>query len=98
MDIHYRTNRLRDCATDESVASRAFGRRTGAKFFQIVNLLAEQPSLQQIRQIKSLNFHQLGADRTGEYAITLGRRERLIVTLDGERSLWIEEVSLRHYE
>jgi plasmid maintenance system killer protein len=46
-----------------------------------------------------LRFHPLKADRAGQYAISLARRARLIVTFT-DRTMTvvrIEEVSVEHY-
>lgn len=98
MDIHFRTNKLRDCAQDESAAVREFGPRVGRKFFEITNLLEHLTSIDEVRQMRHLDFHRLRGDRAGQHAIKLGRRERLIVLVADDESLEIIEVSLRHYE
>lgn len=98
LDIHFRTNRLRNCARDESTAAREFGPRIGRKFFEVVGLLEQVASVDEVRQMRHLEFHRLRGDRSGQHAIKLGHRERLIVIVSDDGSLTIEEVSLRHYE
>lgn len=98
LDIHFRTNKLRDCAQDESAAVREFGPRVGQKFFEVVNRLEGLTSIENVRQMRYLNFHRLRGDRAGQHAIKLGRCERLIVLVADDESLEIIEVSLRHYE
>lgn len=98
LDIHFRTNKLRDCAQDESAAVREFGPRVGRKFFEVINRLEGLTSIDEVRQMRDLDFHRLQGDRAGQHALKLGRRERLIVLVTDDESLEISEVSLQHYE
>jgi len=62
-----------------------------------VDILRRASSLEQIRQIAALDFHPLAGSLVGVYAVRLGFRKRLLITLDEPDTLWIEEVS-DHYE
>lgn len=101
MYIEFRTGRLERCYRERRVREATWGKAVAQKYIQAVDLLkaADHPS--DLRQFRSLNYHPLTADRQGQHALYLGKRERLIFSVreaGDEMIARIEKVSTTHYD
>ena len=98
MEVEFRTDKLRKCYTESSVAFRAWGNKVGRRYIERVNVLKQAKSADEISKVAALRFHPLKGDRQGEYGITLIDRWRMVVSFrdDAMTAVRIEEVSA-HY-
>lgn len=97
MEIEFASTGLEKCYESSSDASRALGQQVARKCIQRIGILYAVKSLEELYRIRSLRFHKLTGERAGQYAITLDRRWRLIVTyIEAESKIRIEEVT-SHY-
>lgn len=78
---------------------KAWGAEIAERYIERINILKSSRSVEDLHRIEALRFHELKGQRAGEYAIWLGRRERLIVTFRNEAMtvVRIEEVTVDHY-
>ena len=97
MEVIFASNRLQRCYESSSDGARAWGQQVARKYVQRVDILYAVRGFEELHQIRSLGIHRLSGEREGQYAITLDRRWRLIVThIESESRIRVEEVS-RHY-
>ncbi len=98
MDVHFRTDELRECAADVNKATKAFGRAVGRKYQERVSFLMEIESTREIPS--SWRFHPLRRDREGQFAIDLNKDKgvRLIMTFPKPGLLRVQEVNTDHYD
>ncbi len=97
MEVAFASNQLQRCYENSSDASRAWGQQVARKYIERINLLYAVNTVEELYKIRSLRFHRLSGEREGEYAITLDRRWRLIVThVEAEGKIRVEEVT-QHY-
>jgi len=96
VDVVFRSNRLRDCAEDQTVAMREWGVVVGTRYYHRVRTLLDMATFEGLFDLHSLRLHPLTGGRRSEYAITLSGRWRLIITRAGN-TITVEEVS-NHYD
>ena len=98
MDVTFRTNELRERYTTEKKAKRAWGGPVARMYRDRVNVLYAAADHRTLAALAYLRFHPLRGDRQGQYAISLGRDYRLIVTFQNEQFtvVRVEEVT-DHY-
>lgn len=98
LDVHFRTDELRECAADVNEATKAFGRGVGRKYQERVSFLMEIESTHEIPS--SWRFHPLRGDRKGQFAIDLNKDKgvRLVMTFPKPGLLRVEEVNTDHYD
>lgn len=109
MKIIYRTKKLEKQCTNLKTAKKDYGDKIARKLLQAINFIQQAPNLSLIINYRPFHFHDLKADREGQYAIDIGSRRdgyRLIMKFDEgavfEKSVYIEDVYLlemgKHYE
>jgi proteic killer suppression protein len=98
VEVRFRTNRLKKCYEVFSLGSRAWGADVAKKYIQRIDLLQTASSLAEIRMLPGLNCHPLKGGRSGQYAITVHDRWRLVFIMTGEtaEAILVEEV-IQHY-
>lgn len=97
MDIKFKTNKLKECANNDSLAKRKLG-TTRAKFYKArLDDLRAAESLEELRHAPG-KYHELVHDKKGQWACNLDQPYRLIfvpqenpvpVDEDG-KYIWIE--------
>ncbi len=99
MQVEFRTPRLERCYREHRRAAKSWGGDIAERYIERINILKSARGVEDLYRIEALRFHELKGRRAGEYAIWLGRRERLIVTFRGEAMtvVRIEEVTVNHY-
>lgn len=97
LEIEFANRRLESCYESLRDATRAWGLRVGRAYIVRVQFLAQAATLHDVRQMRSLRFHQLTGKRSGQFALDLGERWRLIVTFHEPGTIRVEEVS-NHYD
>lgn len=99
MQVEFRTSRLERCYREHRRAVKAWGADIAERYIERINILKFSRSVEDLYRIETLRFHELKGQRAGEYAIWLGRRERLIVTFrdDAMTVVRIEEVTVDHH-
>ena len=50
------------------------------------------PSTAELYATRFLDFHPLTGNRSGQHALRLTGQVRLIVTVEDQRTIWVEEV------
>lgn len=97
MEVYFANNRLRRCFEDGRQAQREWNDAVAKKYIQRVQLILNTPSFVELRRIRSIRLHSLSGPLTGQYAMDLNRRWRIILTYDSaEESVRILEVT-HHY-
>ena len=109
MKILYKNKKLEKQCTDLKVAKKEVGDKIGRRLLKAINFINEAPNLSLIIDFRPLHFHDLKADRKGQYAIDIGTRRdgyRLILEFDEEdvfvNAIYIEDIYIaemgKHYE
>ena len=101
MYIEFKTGRLEKCYEERRKAEAEWGRTIASKYVQAVNLLKAVNHPSDLAAFSQFNYKRLRGDRKGQHSLKLGRRARLIFTVQrsgGVRIARIEEVSTTHYE
>ena len=97
MEVDFASKRLQRCYESSSDAARDWGQQVARKYIQRIGIFYAVRRFEELFQIRSLGIHRLSGERGGQYAITLDRRWRLIVTyIEAESRIRVEEVT-RHY-
>lgn len=98
MEVSFRTNDLRQCYETAKKARRAWGETVAALYRNRVDALYAAEDNRTLATLASFRFHALKGNRKGQYAISLGRDYRLIVTFQNEQFtvVRVEEVT-DHY-
>ena len=99
LNVLFKDKDLRECANELRKATKLFGRAVGRKYIDLVNLLQEANSIQDIKEFKALRLHALRGQRKGQHAIDLNKDKgvRLIIVFRDSDSLMVEEVNTNHY-
>ena len=92
MEIRFWSSRLQRCFQESSVTIRQWGPVVGQRYVQRINAIKDLDRGEQLHLIRSLDFHPLTGERTGQHAIRLTGQMRLILTVDDERTVSIVEV------
>ena len=92
MEIRFRNRRLQRAFEQRNRAIREWGPVTGPRYTERVRTLRRTERVEHLYEIRPLDFHPLSGDRRGQHAIRLTGRVRLIVTVEGERTVTVEEV------
>lgn len=95
MEVSFANNRLEACYLRRDAAIREWGPAAGARFARVVDVLYNATDRRELAGVRSLRLHPLRGQRTGEWAVVLHDRWRVILTFDGD-SVRIEEVT-QHY-
>ena len=99
MDVSFASDRLLQCYRDRKTRVREWGDKIAGLYVRRVDVLHAARDAQELRRIRSLRFHALKGDRSGQYAIDLDDAYRLIVVFknDAMTVVEVEEVS-KHYD
>jgi plasmid maintenance system killer protein len=96
--VHFASSRLERCYRELRLARREWGQKVARTYIQRINTLWAARDGRDLFALKALDMHPLKGARSGQHAIRLGERERLIVAFEDDA--WtivrVEEVS-RHY-
>ncbi len=99
MEIRFRTRKLRKQYEDHREAEKAYGPQVARRYIERVNLIKSSQDIEVLKKLPGLRCHSLKGNRSGEWALNLTDRYRLIFVLEGARLeiATIQEVS-KHYE
>ncbi|GMU41885.1 MAG: hypothetical protein AMXMBFR23_27510 [Chloroflexota bacterium] len=92
MDIEFRSRRLRVRYEESAEAIRAWGPEVGRRYVQRIDALHAADRVQDLYEIRALDFHRLTGDRDGQFALRLTGQMRLILTVEHDRLVIVEEV------
>ena len=95
MLVGFRSSHLQRCFEDEVLAVRAWGQVAGKGYVRVIRILTAVRDFRDLYRLSQLRLHPLHGSRSGEYAMTLSGRWRVIVTLE-EPGVVVEEVT-NHY-
>lgn len=97
--ISYRTKKLERCRLSFGSARRAWGKEVAERYHKCLDVLGQIQDLSELHGFRSLRFHALTGDRKGQFALSLGRRWRLIISVveNSVRVITVEKVT-KHYE
>jgi plasmid maintenance system killer protein len=96
MEVKFGTRQLMRCYEESSRAMRRWGPDVGRKYIARINSLYAAKKFSDLYTIRSLDLHQLKGGHSGQYAITLHGRWRLILVPEREDAVRVEEVT-KHY-
>ena len=82
MDVTFRTRELERCYRNSREAIRKWGYDVGARYVQRITVLQAAPTFGSLFAHTALRLHPLVGDRTGDYALTILGRWRLIISHD----------------
>lgn len=97
MDVSYKNRQLQKLAEDLTFSVRKLGPVRSEKYIQRISDLLDAETLEDVRNLPG-NFHELKADRKGQWAVSLDGPYRMIFvphedpipTDDSGRYVWIE--------
>jgi toxin HigB-1 len=92
VELRFRSHRLQRCAERNAEAVREWGTVVGQRYMLRIRQLSAAPDVETLYRIRALDFHPLTGGRASQHALRLTGRMRLIVTVEGERTIRIEEV------
>ncbi|MCK5148929.1 type II toxin-antitoxin system RelE/ParE family toxin [bacterium] len=98
INVCYKKKFLEKCYQSKSAAIKRWGQDIGRKYIKQMSLVYAANTITDLYTIPTLRFHPLKRDRKGQYSITLGKRARIIVEIEGNTILIVEEVNTEHYE
>lgn len=88
---------LRERYESSERGKRAWGEAVARKYVGRINIMKQAKDIQDLRQVRSLNLHQLHGEYEGRYTIYLHDRWRLMFVYDeSNKSIEVLEVS-NHY-
>ena len=97
MKIQFRNNQFRNAYFDKRIRERLFGATVARKYVQRIGFIADASGIDELRANRSLRFHALTGQRSGEYGIDLTGNMRLVVTIsENNEVLIIVEVTDYH--
>lgn len=99
--VNFRTAKLRRCFNKSQEAIRAWGDKVGRNYVKRIKDIEAAAKVEDLYKLPHLGFHPLREDRKGQYAVELGYRARMIVTVTQGGKIEIvtvQEVDQRHYE
>lgn len=96
MQVMFSNGKLQRCSKDLQLAVRTWGEAAGHKYMRRIALLLAAERLEDLFEFRSLRLHKLQGKQTGQFAITIHDRWRLIVKPESVDVVWVLEVS-RHY-
>lgn len=79
MEVTYKNKHLQKCAEDESYSKRKLGSVRSEKHLQRIGDLFDANTLEDVRYLPG-NYHELTANRKGQWAVSLDGPYRLIFT------------------
>lgn len=90
--------KLQRCFAQHKAAVREWGELVARRYVQRVQILRACQSIQELRTMQALRFHELKGNLEGYYAIILAGRSRLILSFPDEtqHTVLVEEVN-QHY-
>lgn len=97
MKIKYRTNKLRKCCTDLSIANKQYGKDIAIKLKMRLMELEAADNFEFLIINKMGNCHMLKGDRLGQYAMNLAQPYRLILEKHGDTIQIAEIVEIVDY-
>lgn len=98
MIIRFRSRELEDYYREVALARRKWGKVVGESYVVRITALFSIEEVSDLYKIPSIRFHALSGNRSGQHALTIHGKWRLIVRVQEETStLVIEEVS-NHYD
>ncbi len=97
MEVRFASRALERRAASIDAATRAWGPVVARRYIQRINLLTRTPTFADLFAIRALRLHPLIGGRSGQHALALTGRWRLIVRrLPDEKAVLVEEVT-HHY-
>jgi proteic killer suppression protein len=96
--IQFGRRKLEKCYRSPKEGEARWGRQVARRYIQRVDVLHVIERVDDLRAFPPFRFHRLKGGRTGQYAISLTDRVRLIFTVKahGRGVIRVEEVS-KHY-
>lgn len=79
MDVTYKTKHLQKCAEDEKYSIKKLGPLRSEKYLTRIGDLCDAETLEDVRHLPG-NYHELGANRKGQWGVSLDGANRLIFT------------------
>lgn len=77
MEVTYKNKHLQKCAEDETYSVRKLGPVRSEKYLQRIGDLMDAKTLEEVRNLPG-NYHELSANRKGQWAVSLDGPYRLI--------------------
>jgi len=98
VEVRFKSNTLQAEFEDYRKAERSYGKEVARKYIQRINIIKQAANLSELMHLPGLRCHPLKGTRTGQFAILLTYRYRLIISVSGNslEIAQIEEVS-KHY-
>ena len=101
MDISFHNKKLRKLAENERMCYKELGKRRGSLFLQRIDDLYNANSLEDVRYLPG-SYHELSADRKGQWACDLDQPYRLIfqptehpIPTDADgKYIWVEIIGI----
>jgi toxin HigB-1 len=92
MEVEFRSRRLQRRYEQGVEAIRAYGPEVGRRYVQRIDALLDTESTRDLFAVRAFDLHPLTGDRSGQFAMRLTGRMRLVLTFPDERTAIVEEV------
>lgn len=92
MTVRFARQELADLYTGEVRGKPRFSKEVLKQYRKTVNRLSAAVNLANLRQIKSLNLHDLKDDLAGKHAVRVNMQYRIVFTLTSEHQIEIIEI------
>ena len=83
MDVEYRSQKIRKCCEDASIASRQYGLEMAEKLQQRIQEFRAFDSVEQLIRFRIGRCHELKGNRKSQYAVDLVQPFRLVFEKKG---------------
>ncbi|MBI2172364.1 MAG: type II toxin-antitoxin system RelE/ParE family toxin [Chloroflexi bacterium] len=94
MKVRFADRQLERCFLDGGLANRTWGESVGQRFVQRVKVLQASSKFEDLFEARTLRLHPLTGNRSGQWALKLIGRWRLIFRLSEDRqTITLAEVS-----
>jgi len=97
VEVQFRTHDLERCFESYREATRRWGPEVARRYIQRINLLLAARDFNELYHIRALRLHALTGGRTGQFAMTLQGRWRLIVVPNETGDVVRVEEVTNHY-
>lgn len=96
MEVDFESRQLRRCYEESAGAVRRWGPEVGRRYIARIQALYAANKFEDLETLNALGLHELKGAQKGQYAVTLNRRWRLLITPKGQDGVRVQEV-VNHY-
>ncbi len=92
MEVEFRSRRLQRRYERGTEAIRPYGPDVGRRYVQRIDALLDAENTRALFAVRAFDLHPLAGDRSGQHAMRLTGRMRLVLMFPDERTAIVEEM------